>query len=268
MQLRTLLAGSVVATATVIAADPSFRSSSSSPLAAEHPVLGRRQLMTCEQAYGPGSMQCGPGERNFCYNPSQGQVSQENQKSKTRGPLMNMADISLRHRQSCCESDFGFCPQGTYCAPVAGFCCEAAENLAACAAAGGFTLPASVSAGAIIPAAPSTAGAGSIIPDAASTAGAGSIVPDAASTAGAGSIIPDAATPAAATPAAATPAAATPAAATPAAGTPAAGGNATAAGGRPPYVQVSAASFRRSGDFLGCWLATVAGAAVASALLL
>ena len=161
-----------------------------------------------------------------------------------------MTDMLLRHRQSCCDTDFGFCPQGTYCAPVAGFCCEAAENLAACAAAGGFTLPASASAGAIVPAAPSTAGAGSIIPDAASTAGAGSIIPDAA------------------TPAAATPAAATPAAATPAAGTPAAAGNATAAGGRPPYVQVSAASFRRSGDFLGCWLATVVGAAVAGALLL
>ncbi|KAI2628902.1 hypothetical protein GGS21DRAFT_492447 [Xylaria nigripes] len=78
--------------------------------------LHKRQLMTCEQAYGNGSIPCGDEDSKWCYNPDLG--------------------------QSCCPSDGGFCPQGSYCAPVAGYCCPKGEDPESCAENAGFTLPA------------------------------------------------------------------------------------------------------------------------------
>ncbi|KAI1504433.1 hypothetical protein F5X99DRAFT_406151 [Biscogniauxia marginata] len=88
----------------------------------------KRQLMTCEQTYGPSSLQCGGTDSRFCFDPSVG--------------------------QTCCEKDSGYCKQGTYCAPVAGFCCIEGEDLSTCAQNAGFDLPNSASASAAM--APST----------------------------------------------------------------------------------------------------------------
>ncbi|KAI5920050.1 hypothetical protein F4810DRAFT_713919 [Camillea tinctor] len=83
------------------------------------PVGQKRQLMTCEQTYGSGSMQCGGMDSRFCFNPNLG--------------------------QTCCEQDSGYCEQGTYCAPVAGYCCVEGEDLVTCAKNAGFDLPNSAS---------------------------------------------------------------------------------------------------------------------------
>ncbi|KAI1493149.1 hypothetical protein F5X96DRAFT_267151 [Biscogniauxia mediterranea] len=37
----------------------------------------KRQLMTCEQTYGAGSMQCGGMDSRFCFNPNLGQVGSQ-----------------------------------------------------------------------------------------------------------------------------------------------------------------------------------------------
>lgn len=251
MQLRTLAVTVATAASTAIAAEQSFRNSQTAPLVAEHPVLGRREVLSCEQTYGNGSVQCGPGESNFCYNPSAGQVSLMFRRDAlccccrhrcllwllyflllsipphTVSPWVPLTD----HEQSCCQTDFGFCGAGTYCAPVAGFCCLDGEDLVTCATKGGFTLPASVLPGAVVPDAASTGGG--LIP--ASTAAGGSLVPETAATP------------------------------TPAAVPPSDGRNGTAAGGRPPYVQVSSAV--GGGGAHLCLGAVAVGSVVLSLLL-
>ncbi|KAI0974531.1 hypothetical protein F4678DRAFT_458493 [Xylaria arbuscula] len=83
-----------------------------SPLSSSSP---RRQLMTCDQTYGNGSIPCGEPQTAWCYNPDLG--------------------------QTCCHLDGGFCTGGNYCAPVAGYCCLEGEDLATCATRAGFELP-------------------------------------------------------------------------------------------------------------------------------
>ncbi|KAI0512455.1 hypothetical protein F5B22DRAFT_648559 [Xylaria bambusicola] len=75
----------------------------------------RRQVMTCEKTYGAGSLPCGGEESTWCFNPELG--------------------------QTCCKLDGGFCNAGSYCAPVAGYCCFDDEDLATCAKRAGFDLP-------------------------------------------------------------------------------------------------------------------------------
>ncbi|KAI0394018.1 hypothetical protein F5Y17DRAFT_277199 [Xylariaceae sp. FL0594] len=70
---------------------------------------------TCEQTYGNGSVACGGSDSDMCYNPTLG--------------------------QTCCELDKGFCSGGSYCAPVAGYCCLQSEDLETCARNAGFDLP-------------------------------------------------------------------------------------------------------------------------------
>ncbi|KAI1312424.1 hypothetical protein F5Y03DRAFT_408465 [Xylaria venustula] len=83
-----------------------------------------RQLMTCDQTYGNGSLPCGEPESTWCYNPGLG--------------------------QTCCQLDGGFCTGGDYCAPVAGYCCLEGENLETCAARAGFQWPNSAVNGYIV----------------------------------------------------------------------------------------------------------------------
>ncbi|KAI1368640.1 hypothetical protein F5Y08DRAFT_335535 [Xylaria arbuscula] len=75
----------------------------------------KRQVMSCEQTYGNGSIPCGSEETTKCYNPGLG--------------------------QTCCELDGGFCNAGSYCAPVKGYCCLEDEDLGGCAKRAGFVLP-------------------------------------------------------------------------------------------------------------------------------
>ncbi|KAI1734237.1 hypothetical protein F4680DRAFT_358205 [Xylaria scruposa] len=84
-----------------------------SPISVPSP---KRQLMSCESTYGSGSTPCGGPESTQCYNPSMG--------------------------QTCCQ-DSGYCDSGSYCAPVAGYCCLNGEDLATCARNAGFDLPSS-----------------------------------------------------------------------------------------------------------------------------
>ncbi|KAJ9157412.1 hypothetical protein NKR23_g608 [Pleurostoma richardsiae] len=84
--------------------------------------LGKRALMSCEETYGTGSVQCGNSNSTMCYNPTLG--------------------------QTCCE-DSGYCDKGTYCAPVAGYCCLDAEDVETCAQNAGFSLPANFSAASV-----------------------------------------------------------------------------------------------------------------------
>ncbi|KAI1757294.1 hypothetical protein F4782DRAFT_526053 [Xylaria castorea] len=84
-----------------------------SPISVPHP---KRQLMTCEHTYGNGSLPCGGPESTWCFNPGLG--------------------------QTCCQ-DSGFCDSGSYCAPVAGYCCLKDEDLATCAKHAGFDIPSS-----------------------------------------------------------------------------------------------------------------------------
>ncbi|KAK3942133.1 hypothetical protein QBC46DRAFT_380709 [Diplogelasinospora grovesii] len=79
------------------------------------PYVVRKQLMSCEQTYGTGSVRCGDESSTFCYNPTLG--------------------------QTCCKVDNGYCDAGTYCAPAAGYCCLEDEDLATCAKIAGFELP-------------------------------------------------------------------------------------------------------------------------------
>ncbi|KAI0193349.1 hypothetical protein EV127DRAFT_479189 [Xylaria flabelliformis] len=88
-------------------------SESYSPISVPSP---KRQLMSCEYTYGNGSIPCGGPESTWCYNPGLG--------------------------QTCCQ-DSGFCDTGSYCAPVAGYCCLEDEDLATCAKNAGFDLPSS-----------------------------------------------------------------------------------------------------------------------------
>jgi len=76
----------------------------------------KRQLLSCEETYGQGSINCGAS--TFCFNPALG--------------------------QSCCLVDFGYCEKGSYCAPVAGYCCMEGESLQDCAKIAGFDLPKTV----------------------------------------------------------------------------------------------------------------------------
>lgn len=47
--------------------------------------------------------------------------------------------------QTCCADDSGYCDGGTYCAPVAGYCCVNGEDFGTCAENSGFELPTSLS---------------------------------------------------------------------------------------------------------------------------
>ncbi|KAH8910926.1 hypothetical protein BR93DRAFT_300576 [Coniochaeta sp. PMI_546] len=78
----------------------------------------KRDLLTCEQTYGENWIQCGAADSTFCYNPTEG--------------------------QTCCAQDAGYCDAGTWCAPVAGFCCLDGEDVSTCAREAGFDLPASL----------------------------------------------------------------------------------------------------------------------------
>ncbi|KAI0022278.1 hypothetical protein F4780DRAFT_212531 [Xylariomycetidae sp. FL0641] len=75
----------------------------------------KRALMTCQQTYGSSSQKCGSDDSTFCFDSRLG--------------------------QTCCPRDGGYCGKGTYCAPVAGYCCEAGEDLSTCARNAGFVLP-------------------------------------------------------------------------------------------------------------------------------
>ncbi|KAI0101669.1 hypothetical protein GGR51DRAFT_563359 [Nemania sp. FL0031] len=75
----------------------------------------KRQLQTCDETYGNGSIPCGGQDSTWCFNPSIG--------------------------QTCCPLDRGFCSSGSYCAPVAGYCCFEGEDLVTCARNAGFDLP-------------------------------------------------------------------------------------------------------------------------------
>ncbi|KAK0662063.1 hypothetical protein QBC41DRAFT_307224 [Cercophora samala] len=79
-----------------------------------------QQFMSCERTYGLGWETCGDeATSRFCYSPEQG--------------------------QSCCAVDNGYCEKGTWCAPVAGYCCLDGEDLESCAQNAGFELPGSES---------------------------------------------------------------------------------------------------------------------------
>ncbi|KAK3986690.1 hypothetical protein QBC44DRAFT_332843 [Cladorrhinum sp. PSN332] len=74
-------------------------------------------FMSCEETYGEDWAVCGDANSSrFCFNPVMG--------------------------QSCCAVDNGFCEEGTWCAPVAGYCCLDSEDLETCASNAGFELPA------------------------------------------------------------------------------------------------------------------------------
>ncbi|KAI1157162.1 hypothetical protein F4825DRAFT_467989 [Nemania diffusa] len=75
----------------------------------------KREVMTCDETYGNGSIPCGESESSWCFNPTLG--------------------------QTCCPLDRGFCSSGSYCAPVAGYCCFEGEDLVTCARNAGFELP-------------------------------------------------------------------------------------------------------------------------------
>ncbi|KAK4181023.1 hypothetical protein QBC36DRAFT_342407 [Triangularia setosa] len=67
-----------------------------------------QQFMSCKRTYGPGWETCGNETTSrFCYSSEQG--------------------------QSCCAVDNGYCERGTWCAPVAGYCCLDGEDLETCA---------------------------------------------------------------------------------------------------------------------------------------
>ncbi|KAL1838278.1 hypothetical protein VTJ49DRAFT_2849 [Mycothermus thermophilus] len=74
-----------------------------------------RHDMSCAETYGAGWKQCGNITSKKCYNPGLG--------------------------HSCCGVDNSYCTKGTWCAPVAGFCCLNSEDLKACARNAGFKLP-------------------------------------------------------------------------------------------------------------------------------
>ncbi|KAK0747906.1 hypothetical protein B0T21DRAFT_253930, partial [Apiosordaria backusii] len=73
------------------------------------------QLMSCERTYGAGWETCGGESSRFCFSPELG--------------------------QSCCAVDYGYCERGTWCAPVAGYCCLDSEDLETCARNAGFEIP-------------------------------------------------------------------------------------------------------------------------------
>lgn len=58
----------------------------------------KRDYLTCQQTYGGGSMTCGDDTSHFCFDPTR--------------------------QESCCILDKGYCKEGDFCAPVAGFCCH------------------------------------------------------------------------------------------------------------------------------------------------
>ncbi|KAK4241797.1 hypothetical protein C8A03DRAFT_29963 [Achaetomium macrosporum] len=74
-----------------------------------------RWYMSREETYGKGWETCGNLDSRFCYSPDLG--------------------------QSCCEIDNSYCDAGTWCAPVAGYCCLDTEDLEICARNAGFQLP-------------------------------------------------------------------------------------------------------------------------------
>ncbi|KAK4461247.1 hypothetical protein QBC42DRAFT_330250 [Cladorrhinum samala] len=74
------------------------------------------QSMSCEETYGEDWTVCGDViSSRFCYNPFM--------------------------EQSCCAVDNGYCEEGTWCAPVAGYCCLDSEDLETCARNAGFDIP-------------------------------------------------------------------------------------------------------------------------------
>ncbi|OIW35088.1 hypothetical protein CONLIGDRAFT_41516 [Coniochaeta ligniaria NRRL 30616] len=107
----------------------------------------RRQLLTCEQTYGLNWTTCGDAASTFCYNPSEGQVRATRlPASPTPIPIPQLTRSG--NTQACCAQDAGYCDAGTWCAPVAGFCCLDGEDVATCAREAGFEVPASSGSGA------------------------------------------------------------------------------------------------------------------------
>ncbi|KAL2270884.1 hypothetical protein VTJ83DRAFT_255 [Remersonia thermophila] len=106
----------LVATTGVLVAAVPVAEGSQKPLASLPTVSNMtRHDLTCAEAYGAGWIQCGEVTSNKCYNPELG--------------------------HSCCSVDNSYCLQGTWCAPVAGFCCLNSESLEACAKNAGFKVP-------------------------------------------------------------------------------------------------------------------------------
>ncbi|KAH6853391.1 hypothetical protein B0I37DRAFT_409564 [Chaetomium sp. MPI-CAGE-AT-0009] len=93
------------------------------PVAGQQKPLGRlaqmsgvtRQYMSCRETYGEGWRTCGSWTSRSCYSPDLG--------------------------HSCCNVDNNYCEAGTWCAPVAGYCCLDTEDLETCARNAGFELP-------------------------------------------------------------------------------------------------------------------------------
>ncbi|KAI1431151.1 hypothetical protein GGR50DRAFT_698296 [Xylaria sp. CBS 124048] len=96
--------------------------------------LRRRQLMTCDQTYGNGSIPCGGADSRWCFNPRLDQIS-----SSALHLLLKPTMKQMR-----CQLDSGFCSKRSYHASVAGYCCLEGEDLATCTQNAGFDLPGSV----------------------------------------------------------------------------------------------------------------------------
>ncbi|KAG9242655.1 hypothetical protein BJ878DRAFT_159025 [Calycina marina] len=80
----------------------------------------RRDVLTCDDTYGPGLVNCGDAVTQMCYNPALG--------------------------KTCCPLDNGYCRSGQVCAPVAGYCCDENEYLETCATRFDVTISSAISA--------------------------------------------------------------------------------------------------------------------------
>ncbi|KAH6634050.1 hypothetical protein B0J18DRAFT_6988 [Chaetomium sp. MPI-SDFR-AT-0129] len=74
-----------------------------------------REYRSCEETYGMGWATCGGSNSGSCYSPALG--------------------------HSCCDVDNRYCRKGTWCAPVAGYCCLDNEDLVTCARNARFKPP-------------------------------------------------------------------------------------------------------------------------------
>ncbi|KAK3903080.1 hypothetical protein C8A05DRAFT_33194 [Staphylotrichum tortipilum] len=117
--MRGCIAAWLLAAARAVAAAPGVEGEQ------QQKALGNAKLvvggtaglyLSCEETYGTGWERCGDQTSRLCYSPAFG--------------------------QSCCEVDNGHCGKGTWCAPVAGYCCLDGEDLETCARNAGFELPA------------------------------------------------------------------------------------------------------------------------------
>ncbi|KAK4136777.1 hypothetical protein BT67DRAFT_190634 [Trichocladium antarcticum] len=113
--MRASLAASLLAAGGGALAEQQQQQQQQKPLGRLTQLLtGTRQRLSCEATYSAGWEKCGDRNSIFCYDPTSG--------------------------QSCCAVDDSHCDKGTWCAPVAGYCCLDSEDLAACAKNAGFKL--------------------------------------------------------------------------------------------------------------------------------